>query len=286
MQFSVPVLIVIGLVLNIPFPFEGQAKETQDENQEVGFFVPPKEAYLVGYGDTLSIDVWSGHTREVALSNDYSVFSSGNIEMPMLGKFSVSNRSLEDITTLITLMLGKRYIKDPHVSIQIKQYGAQTIHVLGAVDKPGSFLMQGPMSLVEALAKAQGTNPEDKGEKQVKVIREDGKIILVDLNVMFQDGTGNLPLRSGDVIFVMEGQFVVVNGKVHKPGTIPWRGGMTITEAIAETGGALQEANIREVYIIRNTERIPVNVKKILQGRLPDVLLEQGDKVFLEESFW
>jgi len=286
MQFSVPVIIVIGLVLNIPFLFEGQAKELQEKKEDVGFFVLPKEAYLVGYGDTLTIDVWSGHTREVALSNDYFVFSSGNIQMPMLGKFSVSERSLEDITHVITLMLGKRYIKDPHVNIQIKQYGAQTIHVLGAVDKPGSFLMHGPMSLVEAIAKAQGTSPEDKGEKQVKVIRENGDIILVDLNVMFQDGTGNLPLRSGDVIFVMEGQFVVVNGKVHKPGTIPWRGGMTITEAIAEAGGALQEANTREVYIIRGTERIPVNVKKILQGRLPDIQLEHGDKVFLEESFW
>ena len=61
---------------------------------------------------------------------------------------------------------------------------------------------------------------------------------------------------------------------------------MTITESIAEAGGALKEANLREVYIIREEERIPVNVKRISQGRLPDVLLEQGDKVFLEESFW
>jgi len=312
MLVSEVVALLISLSLNIPFESKEQATEEsmKEETASVGtgtkekekepqtndgsieaersgnFFILPKEAYLVGHGDTLSIEVWAGQAREETLSNEYFVFSSGNIEMPLLGKVYVNSISLEEITALLTTQLAAQYIKEPHVAIHIKEYGSQTIHVLGAVDKPGSFLLQGSMSLVEALARAQGTNPEDKGAKRIKVIRQSGEVIIVDLNAMFTDGQGNLQVRDGDVIYVMEGQFVVVNGKVEKPGTIPWRDGMTITEAIAEAGGALPEANVRGVYIIREGEKIPANVKKILQGRLPDIALEQGDKVFLEESTW
>ena len=302
---------LLGISLDIPFSSLAQEVESQEtdqvasppdtkpsvettvrddtskENADQEVFLLPKEAYLVGPGDTLTIDVWAGQTKEVTLSNEYFVFSSGNIDLPLLGKVMVNDLSLENITKLLTQELAAKFIRDPHVVIHIKEYGSQTIHVLGAVDKPGSFSLQGSMSLVEALASAQGTNPNDRGAKRAKVIRESGEVIIVDLDDMFRDGTGNLQIRDGDVIYVMEGLFVVVNGKVEKPGTIPWREGMTITEAIVEAGGALPEANTRSVYIIRRDgERFPINYKKILQGKTQDIVLEQGDRVTLEESTW
>ena len=286
MQLFILKIILSGCFCFFLLPEVANAQENQQESQGVADLVDREQSYQVGHGDTLTIDIWAGQLREESLSNDYFILSSGNIEMPLLGKLSVENRSLEEITDMMTARLAESYIKEPHVMISIKEYGAQTVHVLGAVDKPGSFPLRGVMTLVEVLAQAQGTNQNDKGAKQVKIIRENGEVVIVDLNEVYRDGTGNLKIRSGDFIYVMEGQIVVVNGKVEKPGTIPWREGMTITESIAEAGGALKEANLREVYIIRGEERIPVNVKKISQGRLPDILLEHGDKVFLEESFW
>ena len=242
--------------------------------------------YLVGYGDSLTIDVWAGQSREKNLSGTYFVFASGHIEVPLLGKVNVGGKSLEKITDGITKMLASQYIVEPHVAVSIKEYGSQTIHVLGSVDRPGSFALKGPMSLAEAIANAQGTDPNQKGDKEAKVIRNDGTMIVIDLNTMFAAGEGNISLRGGDVVYVTAGHFVVVNGVVKKPGTVPWRDGMTITEAIAEAGGMQREANTRSVYIIRGSERIPVNVKGILQGKSPDIKLVSGDKVFVEQSLW
>lgn len=242
--------------------------------------------YLVGYGDSLTIDVWAGQSREKNLSGTYFVFSSGHIEVPLLGKVNVGGKSLESITDGITKMLATQYIVEPHVSVSIKEYGSQTIHVLGSVDRPGSFPLKGPMSLAEAIANAQGTDPNQKGDKEAKVIRNDGTMVVIDLNTMFAAGEGNISLRGGDVVYVTAGHFVVVNGVVKKPGTVPWRDGMTITEAIAEAGGMQREANTRSVYIIRGSERIPVNVRGILQGKAPDIKLVSGDKVFVEQSLW
>ena len=61
---------------------------------------------------------------------------------------------------------------------------------------------------------------------------------------------------------------------------------MSATKYAPEAGGMQREANTRSVYIIRGSERIPVNVRGILQGKAPDIKLVSGDKVFVEQSLW
>lgn len=263
------------LLFTIGFQRQSQAEETTSILSN---------SYRIGEGDTVNVVVWAGQKKEESLSGEYFVFSSGVIEMPMIGGFDVSGQTLEEATKSLQEILASQYIRNPHVSLRVHDYGSQMIHVLGAVEKPGTFAMKGSMSLAEALASAQGTDSTNKGDKQVKISRVNGEKIVVDLEQMLRDGTANIPLQAGDVIYVTEGQYVVVNGKVESPGNIPWKNGITVTEAISAAGGASSSANLREVFILRGERRIPVNLKRIAQGRLPDILLEQGDKLFVEES--
>ena len=251
---------------------------------EVSPSVELESSYRIGQGDTVEIVVWAGQKKEESLSGEYFVFASGVIEMPLIGSFEVSGQTLEEATVSLQTLLATQFIRNPHVKLRVHDYGSQMIHVLGAVEKPGTFAMKGNMNLAEALAHAEGTDSTMKGDKQVKISRVTGEKIVVDLEEMLRGTTESIPLKGGDVIYVTEGQYVVVNGKVEKPGNIPWKKGITLTEAISAAGGASSSANLREVYILRGTERIPVNIKKIAQGRLPDVVLEQGDKLFIEES--
>ena len=275
-------IIWLTLMMNIRFLQEIQAQTTFSDSEDNIVI----SSYSIGSGDTIEVIVWAGQMRENTLSGEYFVFATGVIEMPLLGEVALAGKTLEDAGAYIESQLGNQYIRSPQVGLRIKEYGSQIIHVLGAVEKPGSFPMQGQMSLAEALAKAEGADSNIKGAKQVKISRQNGDKIVVDLEKMLRDGTGNVPLKAGDVIYVTEGQYVVVNGKVDTPGNIPWKEGITITEAISLAGGALNTANLREVYLLRGSERIPVNVKKIAKGRLPDVALEQGDRLFVEESVW
>ena len=241
-----------------------------------------EDNYLLGAGDKLEITVWAGEKKEVSLTGYYVVFSSGYIEMPLLGEVIVADLSLEDVSAVIEKQLGARFIREPKVTLSVKEYGSKTISVLGAVDTPGSYRLERRTTLAEALARAEGINEMEKGAKQVKVTRADGEKMVFDLEKVME-GSAVLEMRAGDVIFVTDGLYVIVNGRVEHPGTIPWREGMTITEAIAEAGGALPAAHLREVFLLRGEQRIPVNVKWILQGKESDVPLEKGDKVFLEE---
>ena len=243
-------------------------------------------SYQIGSGDTIELIVWAGQKKETTLSGEYFVFNNGCIEFPLLDSVSLAGKTMEEASKDIQNALKIEYIRDPHVSIKMKEYGSQTVHVLGAVEKPGSFTMQKSMGLAEVLAKAGGTDSTIKGAKQVKISRNNSENIVVDLEKMLLDGTGNVPLMPDDVIYVTEGQFIVVNGKVKAPGNVPWREGMTVTEAISAAGGATDNANLREVFLVRGVDRIPINVKKIAQGRESDMPILQGDKLFVEESLY
>jgi polysaccharide export outer membrane protein len=264
------IIFQIFFLLSIVYSTQIQA-EVLDEND-----------YTVGSGDVLEITVWAGEKKENNLSNEYLVFQSGVIEMPMLGSVLVENLSLENVSSVISIELGLKYIREPQVTSSVKEYGSKSISILGAVAKPGSFKLERRTTLADALAKSEGINVQEKGAKEIKITRLDGEKMVFNLEEVLE-GIIDLEMKNGDRIYVTDGLFVIVNGRVEAPGTIPWRKGMTITEAIAEAGGALPAADLRKVYLLRAQERIPVDVKSILQGKDVDILLQDGDKVFLEE---
>ncbi len=248
--------------------------------------IEPLPSYEIGTGDTIEIQVWAGQQKEESLCGEYFVFSSGVIEMPLLGSVVLDGESLENATQKIQSQLAATYIRNPHVTVKVQDYGSQIISVLGSVKRPGSFAMKRSTRLAEILAKAEGTDSAMKGAKQVKITRRNGETIMVDLDKMLRDGTGNIMLEGGDVIYVTEGQYVMVSGKVESPGQVPWREGFTVIEAVSAAGGPASSANLKDVYILRGELKIPINYKRMKQGGIPAYVLEQGDTLFVEESVW
>jgi protein involved in polysaccharide export with SLBB domain len=73
-------------------------------------------------------------------------------------------------------------------------------------------------------------------------------------------------------------------GNVGKPGEIAWRQGLTVANCVAAAGGALPTADLGHVFILRDGVRTRVNLRKILSGKAPDVIVQPGDRVFVQES--
>ena len=122
--------------------------------------------------------------------------------------------------------------------------------------------------------------------QKIYLQKRDGSVEIIELEGLLQRGIGNRTLEHGDIIYVADGAYVYVNGEVEKPGGVPFRPGMTITDALSHAGGATSGANLKEVYILRYGKRIHINVKSIFQGKTPDVDLQEGDRLFIEESIW
>ena len=150
--------------------------------------------------------------------------------------------------------------------------------------------MDRPITLLTALSKASLSRSKRHdgawAAQKVYLQHEDGTVDIIPLDPLLQEGTGNQLLRQADTIYVADGAYVYVNGKVEKPGGVPFRRGMTVTDALSHAGGTSVAANLKEVYILRNGKRIHVNVKQIFQGKKPDIDLLEGDRLFIEESIW
>lgn len=238
--------------------------------------------YQVGPGDVIKVKVYN----EADLSGSYPVGETGGIDLPLVGIYAVSGQDVEEIARGLTAVLEKDFLVDPQVSVQVETFASRKVKVMGAVRKPGVFSLTGEDTLLDVLAAAGGVVTErSSAEVQVKRART-GELepLIVGLDDLMSRGEGNIQLQAGDTVYVPEGVFVYISGQVVKPGQINWREGMTVSQAILAVGGPMKTANLRKAYILRSGERVSVNLRRVLKGKDPDVPMQQGDQLFVDES--
>ena len=268
-------------ITNIATPLDSSSISEPSDQYE--------ETYVLGSGDSLIIKIWSGDHFEQGMSGEYIILNNGAIEIPIVGQVQIGEKEEREASEILSGELSA-YIINPIVQINIKKHNSKKAHVLGAVDRPGPIVMDRPMTLLTALSRASlsRTKRHDGAwaAQKVYIQHTDNRVDVLPLEPLLQRGEGNETLRDGDIIYVADGAYVYVSGKVEKPGGVPFRTGMTITDALSHAGGAASSANMKEVFILRNGKRIHINVKQIFQGKTPDVDLKEGDRLFIEESIW
>lgn len=166
------------------------------------------DAYLLQPGDLLEISVF----REPEMDRTLRINTTGTITFPLIGTIKVSNCSIAQAEETLVNSLTK-YLKNPQVSILIKEYANNTVYVLGQVKRPSSLQIppEKNLTVLEAITSAGGFT-ELANTSKVKVLRmENGKqkSIEVDISQITKQGKKSLDinLMSGDVIFVPQSIF-------------------------------------------------------------------------------
>jgi len=112
--------------------------------------------YQVGVGDKLEIAVF-GHED---LSKVVEVRSDGTINYPLAGDIQVQGKTVAEIDKQLTQILGKDYLVDPQVSVDVREYQSRWVTVIGEVRNPGRFVLKRDMRLIDVLAEAGGATKE------------------------------------------------------------------------------------------------------------------------------
>ena len=242
---------------------------------------PKKVEYRVGPKDVLAIQVFG----EPDLTGSFPIGENGEIDFPLLGAIHVNGIVLAEVGERLRLELRDGFLVDPRVNVVMELYASRPVQVLGAVKKPGIYYLEGGTSVIEMISQAGGIDKQ-LGATEVRILHEGqtNQAMILDMESLLERGQGNVELRTGDTIYVPKGPMVYVDGDVEKPGPVAFRRNMTASQALAEAGGALQTANLRDAYILRAGQRISLNLKKIQKGRQPDIVLKPGDQIFLETS--
>ena len=253
-------------------------------------------AYSIGPGDLLELKVF----QVDELSQTVRVSEDGSITLPLLGRVIVEGLTQEGVVKKLTDLLQAKYVKNPQVTIFIKEYKNQQVAVIGAVEKAGSYELVGRKNLLQIISMAGGLS--ETAGNDVFILREgpDGQtstisIDLRDLILVNGNQALNVPIEPNDIINVPVDREirVFVMGRVTRPGAVKAKlsEGITLLQSIADAGGLAEGAKEGSITITRKDkagkeQKIKVNLKDILKGKKKDIPLEEGDVVFVPESFW
>lgn len=158
------------------------------------------EDYIVATGDVLTIDVFQAEK----LSKEYVVDPSGKISVPLIGQVPAAGESIPELRRDIARRLSESYMNNPDVSIAVKESNNRMFTVDGAVRQPGMFPITEPLTLIQAVALARGTD-ERSNPRRVGIFRTiDGKRMAAafDLTSIRRGKAADPQVYAGDIIVV------------------------------------------------------------------------------------
>ena len=107
------------------------------------------------------------------ISRDYQIDQSGRITMPLIGRVDAVGVSTGELGTVIEQRLGQKYMRDPNVTVSLKESRSRVVTVDGSVRKPGIYPATAPLTLVQVVALASGTD-ELANPRRVAIFRTIG----------------------------------------------------------------------------------------------------------------
>jgi protein involved in polysaccharide export with SLBB domain len=170
---------------------------------------PPSEIVgrgnTLGTGDLLEIRVF----QEQDLSGAYRISPEGTIDFPLCGKVEMAGKTASRAADALRACLGNGYLKNPQVSVLIREFNSKKVFVFGEVQKPGTFPFEDNMSVIQAITLAGGfTKVASKNNTNVtRLVDGQERKIRVPVEDIGVGRERNFPLRPGDIVFVPESFF-------------------------------------------------------------------------------
>lgn len=259
--------------------------------------VSKEERYRIGFEDVLEIQVY----RHTDLTQRVSVNPNGTINLFRLKTPVIAACKTEaELADAIEDAYKKDYLKDPQVQVRAVEQRSRAFAVIGAVEKPGQYMINRKVRLLELIAFAGGPNKEAGTRVIVASTGSTSNCALNDTSSDVQpeiksftgytlkdvlEGRENVTMRPGDIVSVMKADIVYVYGNVIEQGLVEMRGPLTLTQAIAGAKGTKPATDKSKVRILRfipgkaEREELVFNLKEIEQGKAADPFVEPNDIV-------
>jgi polysaccharide export outer membrane protein len=229
------------------------------------------------------------------LASQPRVAQDGNITLPFVGAIHVAGDSLAQAQAAIAEKLKQgEILKDPQVSVNVLQYAASNITVLGEVQTPGRLQLLAPHSLRDVLAMAGGETNLAGDTVQVKHPDANGAETTSTYEYARNsngDTIRNVMVQPGDTVVVERAGIVYVMGAVNRPGGYVMQedGKLDVAQAISMAQGTTLQAKVGGLRVVRRNadgtvRDIPLSYKKITEGKEKPLELQPEDVVYVPVS--
>jgi polysaccharide export outer membrane protein len=240
----------------------------------------------LGPGDLIEVSVYN----VPELATKARISSSGDVYLPLIDYVHVDGLTQEEAQTLIEKRLSDGgFVRSPHVTIFVDEASSQGVTIIGEVGKPGIYPDVSDHKLYEVISQAGGFSAS--ASRKIAVIRRNQpEPIRINLpRNLADDLSGNIDILPGDTISVPRAPIIYVVGDVGRPsGLLVDNGSLTVLQALALAGGTNRTAKMGGARIIRKTPagmtETNVQLKKMLEAKVPDVTLQGDDILFVPVS--
>ena len=177
------------------------SQEASKDAATTGLHGQATPAYLIQPGDILTISVW----KEKDLQADMLVLPDGTLSFPLVGDIHAAGRTVPQVREEVVARLAK-YMPSPVVTVAVKQIQGNVIYVIGDVNKPGAFVANSYLNVMQALSMAGGMTPF-AADNSIQILRRvNGKETAIRFKYgQVEDGehlAQNIVLQAGDVVVV------------------------------------------------------------------------------------
>jgi polysaccharide export outer membrane protein len=226
---------------------------------------------LLGPGDVVRASVYGSPDLAV----ETRVAENGNLTFPLLGEVHVGGMTTQQAEKKIAGLLEKGgYLKKAQVNLLITTLASQQVSVLGQVNRPGRYPVDGPRKVLDLLALAGGIGTEG-GDMVTLVRNRNGKVRKGELN-------RDVEVAGGDIIFVERAPRAYITGEVQRPGPFRIERAMTVQQAVSAGGGLTPRGTQRGVQVTRrgtDGTQHTIDVKS-------DDLVQIDDVIIIRESWF
>jgi protein involved in polysaccharide export with SLBB domain len=210
--------------------------------------LPVGPDYVVGPGDSLSIDLWGGISTKLVRVVD----RQGRVTLPEAGPLLVSGRSLGEVQLAVQKAIGTQY-RDTSADVSVSRLRTVRVYVVGEVEEPGAYDISSLSTALNALVAAGGAT--SRGSlRLLKHMRGRQELEEIDAYDLLLHGVtpDAQKLENGDSLMVPPlGPQVTVTGMVRRPAIYELKGEKTVADVLELAGGILPAAALRHVEVQR-----------------------------------
>jgi polysaccharide export outer membrane protein len=241
----------------------------------------------LGVGDLIELSVFGVPD----LSTKTRITGSGDVYLPLIDYVHIADLTTDEAQELIQKRLEDGgFVRGPHVAIFVDESASQAVTLVGEVNHPGAYAAIGDRRLFDLISAAGGLS--DKAGRNVTIVRRGDPGEKVELQLssnLAEDTKNNVDVYPGDTIIVSRaGIIYVVGDVVHPSGFMIEDNALTVLKALALAGGGTRTSSLSKTRILRQTpggiQEIPINLKKVLYSKAPDMALVKGDVLFIPGS--
>ena len=252
---------------------------------------PEDGGYKLGVGDVIEVEAY----QEEEISGRFTVNATGSVTFPLLGSVAVAGKTPPEVADLLELLLEKDYYVDVQLKVDVAVFASQPVTLLGEVQNPGTYYLEGRMTLTELLAKAGGLRPSAGPVLELRrTARVEGEgapppMDFPTAKLLTGEVGRDVVLQAGDVLFVSAKKIFFISGEVARPGQYEISLGLTLMQAISQAGGVGKFAS-QAIEIHRDVEGekqiLSFDLSQIRKGRAADAAVLPGDVIFVKKRFF